>query len=577
MRKTILAVPALALVMLTDPSPVLAASFPAVRGSGGAVVSPEATSTTVGLDILRAGGNAVDAAVATALAMAVVHPEAGNLGGGGFAVVRVEGQLATLDFRETAPAAAHRDMYLDEKGEPRPGASWVGPLAAGVPGSPAGLQELHSRFGELPWSDVVKPAIVLARDGFLVTRRLNEAVEGTRERLARFPETAAIWLPGGEPPAVGSRVFLPDLAATLEAYADQGREAIQSGHIARAIATASRRYGGILTIEDLASYQPVWREPLRFDAFGWSFASMGLPSSGGFLVGGSLQLLERLGYAHEMPRGARRAHMLAEVWRRVFADRVLLGDPGSTQAEPTALLAGDRLARLAGSIEAEQAMPSERVAGGDHAELFELLERLGPIREPSETNHLAVADIDGNLVALTTTLNGSFGCGLLVPGAGFLLNNEMDDFATVPGRPNAYGLIQGPANEIRPGRRMLSSMSPTLAWKGDESITIGGRGGSKIPTAVAQALLGLLTGEHGLQESIDTPRIHHQWFPDRIGYEDDALAPETREALSGFGHLLAESSGLARVHAVRRLAGGDFEAAGDPRGPAVGGIVDPEP
>ncbi len=567
----------LATLFATWNTPLEAASFPAVRGAGGAVVSPEASSTQVGLEILRRGGNAVDAAVATALAMAVVHPEAGNLGGGGFAVVRIGDELATLDFRETAPAGASRDMYLDPDGEPRSGASWVGPLASGVPGSPAGLHELHRRFGILPWEQMVAPAAALARDGFPVTRRLHAALAGSRDHLSTFPESAAVWLPDGAPPPVGGQMRLPELAATLEAYAKRGPQAIQSGEVARAITAASSRHGGILTVEDLAGYRPVWREPLRFEAFGWQFAAMGLPSSGGFLVGGALQLLERLGFANRAPRGADRAHLLAEVWRRVFADRVLLGDPGSTEASPLALLAGARLARLAGVVEPTRATPSDQIDGGAYAELVERHGRFGPIREAAETNHLAVADDLGNLVALTTTLNGSFGCGLLVPGAGFFLNNEMDDFSTAPGRPNYFGLIQGPANEIRPGHRMLSSMSPTLAWRDEEAIVIGGRGGSKIPTAVTQALLGVLLGELELQQAINEPRIHHQWLPDRILYERDALAPETREALRARGHELGTSSGLARVHAVRRLPDGRFEAAGDPRGPAVGGVVNPEP
>lgn len=549
-------------------APAAGASFPAVRGHGGAVVSPESDSTRVGLEILRRGGNAADAAVATALAMAVVHPEAGNLGGGGFAVVKFGDELASLDFREVAPAAATRDMYLDDDREPVEDASRVGPLAAGVPGSPTGLYELHRRFGRLPWSEVVTPAARLAGNGFRVSRRLHEAVEEDLELLARFPETAAVWLPDGAPPAIGSVMRIPALAATLAAYGDRGPDAIVTGPIAVAIEVASDRHGGILTAADLAAYRPAWREPVRGSVRGWELAGMDLPSSGGYLVTAGLTLFDALGWA-ELPRGgAERAHLAAEVWRRLFAARALLGDPSTSEAAVSDLLAGEWLDELAASIDRGQATPSDTIEPTPPGEAG---------AEAAETNHLAVIDGEGNVVSLTTTLNGGFGCGLLVPEAGFLLNNEMDDFAAAPGRPNMFGLIQGPANEVRPGKRMLSSMSPTIAWKDGEVVAVGGRGGSRIPTAVTQVLLNLLFDEDGLQAAIDRPRLHHQWLPDQISYELDALAPETRRALVSRGHTLKGPRTSAKVHATRLLADGRFEAAGDPRGPAVGGIVDPEP
>jgi gamma-glutamyltranspeptidase/glutathione hydrolase len=542
-----------------------AASFPAASGHGGAVASAESASTEVGLDVLRAGGNAVDAAVATALALAVIHPEAGNLGGGGFAVVRMDGQLASLDFREVAPAAASRDMYLDPEGRPIGDASLIGPLAAGVPGSPVGLFELHKQFGELPWTRVVNPARLLAAEGFPVTSRLHRSLSSERETLERFPETARVWLPGGRLPAIGSRMRLPALAATLEAYAEAGPQALTSGPVAEAIERVSTKYGGLLKASDLASYEAVWRQPLTFDAFGWRMASMDLPASGGIILAQTIGLLESLGW-REMPRfGADRAHLLAEVWRRAFADRFLMGDPMSSEADSKGLLQPEWLAYRRSTIQSDRASLSADIARWPES----------PPIESSDTTHIAVADGSGNLVALTTTLNDTFGCRLLVPEAGFFLNNEMDDFAASPGRPNLYGLVQGEANAVRPGHRMLSSMSPTLGWRGSEAVVLGGRGGPRIPTAVAQVLLHLLVDDDPLQAAVDRPRLHHQWLPDILRAEADAVSPETMQELVRRGHEVEIWTRDAKVNAVRVLEDGTFKAAADPRGPGSAGVVDP--
>ncbi|HHQ49162.1 MAG TPA: gamma-glutamyltransferase family protein, partial [Acidobacteria bacterium] len=409
------------------------AAFPrAVRGVGGAVASAEADATAAGIEMLARGGNAVDAAVATALVLAVVHPQAGNLGGGGFAVVRISGTVQTLDFRETAPAAARKNMYLDSKGRPIPERSLVGPLAAGVPGSPAGLWSLHHRFGKLPWPTVVRPAIFLARDGFAVSHRLAAALRDKRDLLSRFPETAAVWLPHGKPLREGTIVRLPELAVLLRAYAEEGPDAIVRGPAAAAIELASRRHGGILRAADLLAYQPVWRRPVLFDAWGWKVASMGLPSSGGIILGESAGMLERLHWERTPRFGAEARHLLVEAWRRAYADRYLLGDPASCPVGVGQLLAGQWLSRRALEVDRHRATPSSTVEPWPGA----------PQAESLETTHLSTADAEGNVVSLTTTLNGSFGCGLYVPGVGIFLNNEMDDFATAPGRPNQFGLIQ---------------------------------------------------------------------------------------------------------------------------------------
>ena len=527
------------------------------------MASAAPAATEAGLEILRAGGNAVDAAVATAIALAVVHPQAGNLGGGGFAVTRMAGEVSTLDFREAAPAAADHDMYLDAKGEPVAEKSLVGPLAAGVPGSPAGLWELHRRYGLLDWAQVVAPASRLAGDGFVVTSRLEKSVAKAAKLLGRFPETAAVWLPGGKPPAAGSVMKIPDLAATLHAYAEKGPEAITGGAVAAAIETVSDRHGGILTAADLEAYRPVWREPIFFDAFGWRVASMPLPSSGGIILGQTTGLLERVEW-QQVPRfGAGRARLLVEAWRRAYADRFLLGDPATTRATAADLLDDEWLDSKARELDVPKATPSADVRPWSPP----------AARESTETTHLSVADGAGNVVSITTTLNGGFGCGLLVPGVGFLLNNEMDDFAAAPGRSNLYGLIQGEANAVGPGKRMLSSMSPAVAWREGETVALGSPGGSTIPTVTAQVLLNVIVDGDDIQAAINRPRIHHQWMPDEIAVEPDALSPETAMELKRRGYRLKDRSRLGEVNAVRVTSDGAVEAAADPRGPGSAGVV----
>ena len=553
----------LAVVLLGGATPAFAVHPPAVRGEGGAVASATSDATAAGLEVLRAGGNAADAAVAVALALAVVHPQAGNLGGGGFAVARFGDELVALDFRETAPAAASRDMFLGADGVPVPERSLVGPLAAGVPGSPAGLWELHRRFGELPWRRVVAPAVRLAGEGFTVTARLADDLRRETDLLGSFPETARVWLPGGEPPEAGQALRLPELAATLRAYAESGPEAITSGPAAAAVEAVSKRHGGTLQASDLGAYRPVWREPVQFEAFGWQVASMPLPSSGGIILGQTCGLVERLGWAGEPRFGTDRAHLLVESWRRAYADRFLLGDPRTSKVRPGELLSSRSLDRVAATISRSRATPSDLVRPRPAVELVESL----------DTTHLSVIDGAGGAVSLTTTLNGRFGCGLLVPGLGFLLNNEMDDFAAAPGVANQFGLVQGEANAVGPGKRMLSSMSPTVAWRDHEILVLGSPGGSRIPTATAQVLLSVIVDGDHLQAAVDRPRVHHQWLPDEVYAEPDAMAPETASALVRRGHAIETREELGEVHAVRRMPDGMLEAAADPRGPGAAAVV----
>ena len=551
-----------ALVVLAVVLAAFAGAVPPPSRPGGAVACAAPAAAATGAAILRQGGNAVDAAVATALALAVVHPQAGNLGGGGFAVVRLGAEVASLDFREVAPATASRTMYLSPSGEPVPERSLVGALAAGVPGSPAGLFELHRRFGVLPWRQVVAPAERLARKGFVVTQRLHDNIAHERALLSRFDFTAKVLLPGGEPPRVGTKMKLPRLADTLAAYAAEGPSAITVGRRAATLEATTRALGGIVTAADLASYRPVWREPIRFSAFGWEFASMPLPSSGGIILAESAGMLQRLGWATLPRASADRAHLLVETWRRAFADRFLLGDPSTTKAGPEQLLAAAWLDGRVASIDRGRATASANVKPWSASP------------ESPETTHLSVIDSEGNAVALTTTLNGSFGSGVLVAELGFLLNNEMDDFATAPGRPNMYGLIQGEANTVGPGKRMLSSMSPTVAWRGDEVLAVGSPGGSHIPTATLQVLLDLVVDGDALADAVARPRLHHQWQPDRLVYEAGALSAGVIAELQRRGHALQQANQLGEVHAVRRAASGRVEAAADSRGPGAAAILD---
>lgn len=541
------------------------AAYPAAPfGSSGAVASEAPRATAAGIEILKAGGNAVDAATAVALVLAVVHPNAGNLGGGGFAVIRIDGDVKSLDFRETAPAAARADMYFEDGKESSAKRSLIGPLASGVPGSPAGLYEMHRRHGVLPWPQVVAPAVRAARDGFVVTPRLAESLAANENHLRRFDETAAVWLPGGKVPRSGSSIRLPALARTLQAYADRGPDGLMKGSIAAAVVETSRRHGGILSMADLAGYKPVWRQPIRFNAFGWEVASMALPSSGGIILGQTCGLLERLDWA-SMPRfGADRAHVLAEVWRRSFADRFLLGDPSTSQATSEDLLSSAWLDRRAGSIDMERATSSDDV-----------LPWPGPAKESDQTTHLSVVDDEGNAVALTTTLNGSYGCGLLVPEAGFLLNNEMDDFSALPGKPNQFGLIQGEANAVGPGKRMLSSMTPTVAWRDDEVMALGAPGGSRIPTGTAQVFLNVVVDGDEIQAAVSRPRIHHQWRPDAIWTEKDATSPETKLELIRRGHSMRSRDAVGLVQIALRASDGLCQAVADPRGPGSAAVVKP--
>lgn len=523
------------------------------------VVSESAAATAVGQRVLADGGNAVDAAVATAFALAVTHPSAGNLGGGGFAVVRVgPGKARALDFREVAPAAATETMFVNADGKPTLD-SLFSHRAAGVPGSVAGLHELHAKLGKKPWKDLVLPAVVLARDGFVVDKFLAAGFGSARlrELLQRSPASAAIWLPGGAPVKEGDTVKIPELATALQRIADKGRAGFYRGETAALIVAEMKRGEGLITAADLAAYKPVWREPLRFGYRGNTIVSMPLPSSGGIVLAMTAGLLGKQPLGSWPWHGTQHVHYLAEVWRRAFAGRnALLGDPAFVKDAPVGTLVSPAyLDKLAATIDPKKATPSADVP---------------PLLEGDHTTNLCVVDGSGMAVALTTTLNTGFGNGVTVTGAGFLLNNEMDDFTAKPGSPNAFGLVQGRANRIEPGKRMLSSMSPSIVEnaRGEVVMLAGAGGGPRIISAVWQTISNVLDFGHRASVAVASARIHHQHVPDLIRLEEAAIDQPTEAALRAAGHAIdwgASRREFGAVNAIVRTAVG-WEGTADPRG-----------
>jgi gamma-glutamyltranspeptidase/glutathione hydrolase len=519
------------------------------------VVSEHRLATDAGIEVLRAGGNAVDGACATAFALAVVYPVAGNLGGGGFLLYRdPSGEVQSIDFRERAPAGARRDMFLDAQGEFVEERATLGHLAAGVPGSVAGLHSAHQRCGKLPWKRVLAPAIRLAREGFAVDPLLADDVARHAKKFARFAASRAAFLPGGEPLRAGQIWTQPDLARTLERIAERGAAGFYRGEVAECIAAEMRRGGGLITTADLAEYRARWREPVSGSYRGYRIHGMAPPSSGGVLLLQMLGVLEHHDLAALGHGSARYVHLLAEVMGHAYADRAThLGDPDHWKVPTRWLHSAGRVSEIAAGIDLARRNP----AAGCGA----------PPRESKQTTHLSAVAPDGGAVSLTTTINTGYGCKVVVAGAGFLLNNEMDDFSAKPGTANSYGLIGAEANAIAPGKRMLSSMTPTIVERdGELRIVVGTPGGSRIITSVLQVMLNLIDHEMGLAEAVAARRIHHQWRPDRIDYERGALSPDTRALLEAMGYELRRLRGtMCSVQAITRDAKGRLRGFGDLR------------
>jgi gamma-glutamyltranspeptidase/glutathione hydrolase len=506
------------------------------------VASDSRPASEAGVEILRQGGNAVDAAVATGFALAVTHPAAGNIGGGGFMVIRMnDGQATALDFREIAPLAATRDMYLDEHGN-KTDRMVDGHLAVAVPGSVAGLAEAHRRFGRLPLADVMAPAIRLAEEGFVVDSMLSFGLRFMAPRLTRFGGRA-IFYPGGNPLAPGERLVQSDLARTLRKIAAEGPRAFYEGDIAELLVAEMGRGGGIITKEDLARYRPIWRDPLNATYRGYSLITMPLASSGGTTMTETLNILATF---DSLPpfHSTLYKHLLAESFRRAFVDRnTKLCDPAFCEPPVARLTSREYAREMSATIDLLRASispPAVEKPAGMH------------------TTHYSVVDAEGNAVATTTTLNGGFGSGVLVEGAGFFLNNEMDDFATAPGQPNIGGLIEGEQNRVEPGKRPLSSMSPTIVLdpSGSALLVIGGAGGPTIITGTLQVILNVVEHRMTLADAMHAPRMHHQAWPDSIQYEDGGLEATVVDSLRAMGHGLRPVPGLTVINAIMRVPGG---------------------
>ena len=524
----------------------------ASTGLGGTVAMPDSFSADVAADILAAGGNAVDAAVAGALVLAVTYPEAGNLGGGGFMLLYVDGVAQFLDYREMAPAAATRDMYLDAKGDVIEGLSVTGHRAVGVPGTVAGLWEAHHRYGKLPWRDVIEPAVLLAERGFQVPPLLAE--RATAEQ-PRFVNTNFAQYFGGL--RSGKSFRQPELAAALRRIQDSGPAGFYQGETADLIAREMQRAGGLLTLQDLRAYRAVWREPLRSTRRDQTLLSSPPPSSGGFAL---LQFLgmkdaraaDFEGVAHNSPQYV---HLVAEIAKRVYADRAeYAGDADFVDVPIERLVDPTYIRQRAAGVNPSAISPAPSVGPG--------------LAEPRHTTHYSIVDRWGNAVANTYTLNSDFGSGVVVPGAGFLLNNEMDDFSAKAGVPNVYGLLGGDANAIQPGKRMLSSMSPTMLLDrdGKVALVVGSMGGSTIITGVFQVLVDVVDFRLTTQQSVSEPRFHHQGVPADLITYDGAFPPATLAALRQRGYTVEPHEWpLGDVQLIVRTPTG-WDAASDPRG-----------
>ncbi len=542
---------------------------PPVRAPRAMVVSREAHATDAGVRVLRAGGNAVDAAVAVGFALAVTHPSAGNLGGGGFMLIRfADGRTTFLDFRERAPEKASRDMYLGPDGKPTED-SLTGWRAPGVPGTVRGLEYAARKYGRKPWAELLAPSLELASQGFPVSYGLAASLRGTK-KLARFPESKRIFLKDGAFWQPGERLMQPELAATLKRISAAGARDFYEGETARRLVAAMQASGGLWTAGDLAGYAVVERKPLAGRYRNYEIISAPPPSSGGVGVLGMLGMLEGAGYEKPGAGSAASIHYVAEVMRRYYADRAeYLADPDFARVPVAGLLDPAYLARRRQSIDAERATPSSQLGPGkppgeEGARTSQDRRNRPPHDESAETTHYSVVDAEGNAVAVTYTLNGGYGSGVTPPGVGFLLNNEMDDFAVQPGSPNMYGLIQGERNAIQPHKRPLSSMTPTVVLKdGKLYLVAGSPGGPRIISTVLQVLLNVLDFGMEIQDAVDWPRFHHQWLPDRLVIER-VFSPDTVALLERRGHQIERTRSIGEVSAILVMEG-RLEGAADSR------------
>lgn len=515
--------------------PAVAASHEPVRAQHGMVASTSRIASQVGVDVMKRGGNAVDAAIAVAFALAVTYPAAGNLGGGGFMMIRMkDGKMTAIDYREMAPKAASRNVYLDKSGNliEGEGSSTVGYRAAGVPGTVAGMDMALKKFGsgKLSWAQLIDPARRLAADGFTVSHSLARSFKGDSELLGQYEDSKKIFLRNGNFLKEGELLRQPELAGTFERLQKGGPSEFYTGHTAELIAADMKRHNGLITLEDLKNYVAKERVPLRSTYRGYEIISMPPPSSGGAVLIEMLNILE----GYDLPKlgwsSSERYHLTTEAMRRAFADRAeYMGDTDFVKVPIAGIVDKNYAANQRSSISMEKASTSAEIRAGRPTGY-----------ESEETTHFTVVDGDGNVVSNTYTLNGGFGSGVTATGTGVLLNNEMDDFAAKPGTPNAYGLIQGENNAVGPGKRPLSAMTPTFVMRKDGTLwfAIGSPGGPTIINTVLQIITNVVDYGMTIQQAIDAPRIHHQWLPDELVFEPYGLSTDTQHALQGMGHKL---------------------------------------
>jgi len=523
------------------------------------VVSAHPLASKAGREVMQKGGNAVDAAIATQLALAVVYPGAGNIGGGGFMVSRMaNGETATLDYREKAPLAGGRDMYLDANGDVISMSSVRGHLAAGVPGTVAGLEAAHRKYGKLDWASLVQPAIDLA-NGWELTAREARGLNGNRKVFIEYNTVRPDFFLSeeGSEWAAGDIVSIPELAKTLERIRDNGRDGFYKGETAKLIVAEMERGKGLITLEDLEQYEAVWRPPVTGDYRGYEFISMPPPSSGGIALAQLFNAIEPFDLGEMGFLSTDAVHLMTEAERRAYADRAAhLGDPDFYDVPRNGLTNRNYTQTRMASFSPDRATPSTEIDAGAPAP-----------KESEETTHLSVVDPWGNAVSVTTTLNGGMGSKVFVGGAGFLLNNEMDDFSVKPGIPNMYGLVGGEANAIAPGKRMLSSMTPSIVAKdGKLFMVVGTPGGSTIITSVFQTIVNVIDFDMTMQQAVSAPRFHHQWLPDVLQTEENALDSMVIVNLEAKGHKLRARGTIGRVDAILVLSNGKLEAGADPRG-----------
>jgi gamma-glutamyltranspeptidase/glutathione hydrolase len=519
------------------------------------VVAQEPLAADVGLAVLKSGGNAIDAAVAVGFALEVTYPFAGNIGGGGFLTARfADGRATFIDFREAAPKGATRNMYLDAAGNVTRD-SIDGWRASGVPGTVRGLELAHKKYGRKPWADLVAPAVDLAGSGFVMSWSTSDSLAHAGH-LAKFPESKRIFVRDGKPYEPGEVFVQSELAATLERIRTRGAADFYEGETARRLAAEMERNGGLITLDDLRNYRAVERKPLEGKYKNYGIITAPPPSSGGIGILQMLGMLEGSGYEKTGAGSAATIHYLAEVMRRYYADRSeYFGDPDFYKVPVAGLLDPAYIASRRASIDPDRVTPSDRLGPGQ------------PGRESTNTTHYSIVDAEGNAVAVTYTLNGAYGSGVTVPGLGFLLNNEMDDFAAKPGTPNMFGLVQGESNAIQPGKRPLSSMTPTIVVRdGKPFLVLGAPGGSTIITAVLQVMLNVIDFGMNVQDAVDAPRVHHQWKPDQLELER-GISPDTIALLRQRGHVINDSRPvvLARVEAIL-IDGGWLQGGQDGRG-----------